>query len=538
MLDPQLGAGDRTEGNTMADQAGKLKGPDLKHGVSVGTVADGKLVLGHVDGEAVILARQGEDFFALGATCTHQGGPLAKGLVVDGGIRCPWHHACFELRTGLPSRPPALDPVDCYEVEVLAGVARVTRKRSVTKSGASIASPTSTGDGPPGDIVIIGGGAAGNCAAQTLRREGYDGTITILSADDVAPYDRTNLSKGILSGNMAVDANALHPASFYRENRIDLKLGARVERIDLDRRDVTLVDGSRVPYQALLLATGAEPIKLDIPGASLPHVHYLRSAADARRLIEGAKQAKRAVIIGASFIGLEVASGLSARGMEVHVVGKEAALMTNVLGTEVGAFLQTLHEDHGVIFHLDTTASTINEREVVLTNEETLAADLVVIGIGVRPRIALAEQAGLAVDRGVIVDRYLQTSAPGIYAAGDIALWPDPMTGERVRIEHWVVAEYQGQIAALNMLGRKQAYDAVPFFWTEQHDFGLAYVGHAVGFDQVEIDGDLERRDCTVSYRKNGRELAAAFVHRDHAGLVKEREFERSIAAAHGANTP
>lgn len=522
----------------MAGQPETLEGPDLNHGVSIGTISDGGIVLGHVDGQAVILARQGEAFFALGATCTHQGGPLAKGLVVDGGVRCPWHHACFDLRTGLPSRPPALDPVDCFEVEVLAGVARVTRKHPADESHPHASGPALPGDGVPAKIVIIGGGAAGNCAAQTLRREGYAGTITLLSADDAPPYDRTNLSKGVLSGDMAENANGLHPAEFYRENRIDLRLGARVERIDTEHHEVELADGTRVPYQALLLATGAEPVKLDIAGASLPHVHYLRSAADARRLIEGANRARKAVIVGASFIGLEVASGLCARGIEVQVVGRESALMTNVLGRELGAFLQTLQEDHGVAFHLDTTASAINEREVVLSNEETLEADLVVIGIGVRPRIVLAERAGLAIDRGVIVDRYLQTSTTGIYAAGDIARWPDPMTGERLRIEHWVVAEHQGQIAALNMIGRNQPYDAVPFFWTEQQGFGLAYVGHAVGFDQVEIDGDPAQLDCTVSYRKNGRELAAAFVHRDHAGLLKEREFERIVAADNKAKAP
>lgn len=515
----------------MAGQGGSLEGPDLKHGVSVGTISDGGIVLGHVDGQAVILARQGQEFFAIGATCTHQGGPLAKGLVVDGGVRCPWHHACFDLRTGLPSRPPALDPVDCFEVEVLAGVARVTRKHPAAEPAAPAVGAVEPDDGTPAAIVIVGGGAAGNCAAQTLRREGYTGTITVLSADEAAPYDRTNLSKGVLSGDMAEDANALHPVAFYRDNRIDLRLGTRVERIDTEHREVVIADGTRVPYQALLLATGAEPVRLDIAGASLPHVHYLRSAADAQRLIEGANGARRAVIVGASFIGLEVASGLCARGIEVQVVGRESALMRKVLGAELGSFLQALHEEHGVVFHLDTTASAINEREVVLASEETLAADLVVIGIGVRPRIALAEQAGLAVDHGVIVDEYLQTSAPDIFAAGDIAVWPDPRTGEPVRIEHWVVAEHQGQTAALNMIGRKQPYDAVPFFWTEQQGFGLAYVGHAAGFDQVEIDGDLAHQDCTISYRRNGRELAAAFVHRDHAGLLKEREFERIVAA-------
>lgn len=516
----------------MADDTKTLEGPDLRIGVGIDRLADGGILLGHVDGKSVVLARQGDKFFALGAICTHQGGPLADGLVVDGGIRCPWHHACFDLHTGLPGRPPALEPVDCYEVQVTGGKATVARKRPPTKPAPLTRAQAVTGEALPASIVIIGGGAAGICAAQTLRREGYTGPVTMLSADDAAPYDRTNLSKGVLSGDIDEDANELHPAQFYRDNDIDLRLGARVERIHTAESEVELADGERVAYQALLIATGAEPVKLDVPGASLSHVHYLRSAADSRRLLTQARSAKSAVIIGASFIGLEVASALCARGIEVHVVGRETGLMANVLGKELDAFLQKLHEKKGVIFHLETTASTINEHEVILTNEETLQTGLVVVGIGVRPRLELAEAAGLAVDRGVIVDRYLRTSAPGIYAAGDIALWPGPLTGERVRIEHWVVAQHQGQTAALNMLGRKKPYDAVPFFWTEQQGFGLAYVGHAAGFDDVRIEGDLDERDCTVSYLKGGRELAAAFVHRDHAGLLKELEFERLIHAA------
>ncbi len=520
----------------MAETAEPLEGPDLGRGVAVDKLADGGILLGHVDGAAVVLAREGDRFFALGAICTHQGGPLAEGLVVDGAIRCPWHHACFDLRNGLASRPPALDPVASYEVEVAGSTAVVSKRGGDALADTHHRDSTPGRNGAPESIVIIGGGAAGIRAAQTLRREGYAGTVTMLSADNAAPYDRTNLTKGVLGGDIDEDANDLLPATFYQNNRIDLRLGARVDRIDTERREVELTGGTRVPYQALLIATGAEPVKLDIPGASLSHVHYMRSAADYKRLIEAVGKSKSAVIIGASFIGLEVASGLRARGLEVHVVGKEPSLMAKVLGVQLGEFLKTLHEDHGVIFHLDTTASVINAHEVVLTNEETLQADLVVIGIGVRPRTELAEQAGLDVDHGVIVDKFLQTSMPGIFAAGDIALWPDPRTGVPVRIEHWVVAERQGQTAAMNMMGHKQPYQAVPFFWTEQHGFGFAYVGHAAKFDQVDIDGEIDQRDCVISYSRDGRELAAAFIHRDHAGLVKELEFERLIAAFVRAN--
>ncbi len=377
--------------------------------------------------------------------------------------------------------------------------------------------------------MIIGGGPAGNMAAETLRTEGYTGRITMLSADTALPADRPNLSKDYLAGRAPEEWTLLRPADFYEENAIDVRLSTRVARIDTGQSAVELVDGSRLSYGALLLATGAEAVKLDVPGGNLDHVHYLRTLDDSRALLAEAAKARKAVIVGASFIGLEVASSLRAHDVEVHVVGPDAVPMARVLGPELGSFIRSVHERHGVTFHLGRTAVSIDEHGVTLDNKERIDADLVVVGIGVRPALALAEQAGLTIDRGVLVNQFLETSAQHVFAAGDIARWPDPRSGEAIRVEHFVVAERQGETAARNMLGRREPFDAVPFFWTEQHDLSIAYVGHAEKWDEIVIDGSIEGRDCAISYLSKGRRQAVALVHRDFAGLLAEFEFEQQV---------
>ena len=524
----------------MSEDKPKLSGPDLAQGVDVATIPDSDMLLGHVRGEPVLLVRRGEEFFAVGATCTHYGAPLVDGLLVDNTIRCPWHHACFSLDTGEVERAPALCAVPVWRVEQVRDEARqytpVEQKVNMVyvreklqparRSNTTTTAPSDT----PQSIVIVGSGGAGNAAALMLREEGYAGAITMLSADQSPPYDRPNLSKGTLAGTGDAVVTPPPTLSFYREQRIDLRLNTRVARIDSAHKRIELGDGSACDYDRLLLATGADPVHLDLPGSDLPHVRYLRTQADCDALIASAKKAKRAVVIGASFIGLEVASSLRARKLSVDVVGREAIPMENVLGAEVGGFIRRLHEQHGVTFHLAASPASIDATGVTLDNGTRLDADLVLIGVGVKPNLALAQQAGLAVDRGVTVDEYLQTSMPGIYAAGDIARWPDRLTGECIRVEHWVVAERQGQTAARNMLGMRERFDAVPFFWTEQYDFGLAYAGHAAPFDKVQIEGDLEKRDCKISYSRGGRQLAVAMIHRDLVGLRAEVAFECVIA--------
>ena len=300
-----------------------------------------------------------------------------------------------------------------------------------------------------------------------------------------------------------------------------------VTSIDVDARELALGDGSKLGYDRLLLATGAEPVRLPLPGMDLPHVHTLRTFADCRAIIAHAATAQRAVVLGASFIGLEVAASLRARELEVHVIAPEKVPMERVLGPQLGDFVRKLHEQHGVIFHLGDTATAIDAHQVVLKSGGTIGADLVVAGVGVRPRLALAEKAGLVIDRGVIVNEYLETSVPGIFAAGDIARWPDPHSGTPIRVEHWVVAQRQGQTAALNMLGRREKFDAVPFFWSQHYDVPINYVGYAEAWDDVAIDGDIAARDCALRYKRNGRIVAVATIYRDAESLMAEAEMER-----------
>ena len=504
----------------MVDQKAPPAGPDLAQGVALSEFA-GNTLLGHVGDDEVLLVRSGSEIFAIDAHCSHYHGPLAEGLVTGEGIRCPWHHACFDLRTGEAARAPALAPLAVWKVERDAERIVIREKREQPKP--SVKGPVDA----PGQIVIVGGGAAGFAAAEMLRRQDYRGSIVMLSNEAAAPVDRPNLSKDYLAGSAPEDWLPLRPDDFYAEAKIDLRLKTEVTSIDTKARKIATSSGEAIPYDRLLLATGAEPVRLPIPGADQPHVHVLRSLADCRAIIAQADGARRAIVIGASFIGLEAAAALRARNVEVHVVGLEARPMERVLGPEMGDFVRSLHEEHGVIFHLGDTVTGIDGKRATLKSGGVIEADVVVVGVGVRPRLALAEKAGLAIDRGVTVNKYLETSVSGIYAAGDIARWPDPHSGENIRVEHWVVAERQGQTAARNMLGQNEVFDAVPFFWSQHYDVPINYVGHAERWDEIAVDGDIAGKDCLLRYKSGGRVLAVASIYRDVASLEAEVAMEK-----------
>lgn len=517
----------------MASDKKRPEGPDFSaDGLALAELADGAMVLGHVSGgDSVLLIRRGEDVFAVGAKCTHYGAPLAKGLLVGDMVRCPWHHASFDIRTGEAIRAPALDPIACWTVERRNDRVYVLGKHERSPLAPAAAGRAMVRDAQPASVGIIGGGAAGSAAAEMLRREGYQGRIVMFDDDPAAPYDRPNLSKDYLAGDLPAAQLALRPNDFYEKHGIEL-VRSTVQELEAGERRVVTVDGASQKFDRLLLATGAEPRALAIPGHDLPHVHVLRSLADCEALIALAAQARCAVIMGASFIGLEVAASLRKRGLEVHIVAPDATPLVKVLGAQLGTMVQQLHEQHGVVFHLEQSAASIEGNTVVLKSGERLQADIVVVGIGVQPRLDLANAAGLELDRGVSVNEYLQTSAPGIYAAGDIARWPDPHTGERIRAEHWVVAQRQGQAAARNMLGARQAFDDLPFFWSQHYDLSIRYTGHAENWDRIDIDGSINAKNFSLAFRRDQKTLAVASVKRDLQNLEAEAAMEQDDEAA------
>jgi NADPH-dependent 2,4-dienoyl-CoA reductase/sulfur reductase-like enzyme/nitrite reductase/ring-hydroxylating ferredoxin subunit len=493
-------------------------GPDFSQGIALRDVPAGITLPGRVGDEPVLLSNINGKLFAINGTCTHYGAALADGITDGSAVRCPLHHACFDLRTGVSLRAPALDPLDRWQVEIDGERAFVRAKLQ--------RQPTETLATDVRRIVIIGGGAAGLACAHELRRLGFVGEITMLSADADPPCDRPNLSKDYLAGTAPEEWLWLRGEDWYKENSIDLRLSTEVSRIDPSKRTVRCRSGDELPFDRLLIATGAEPNRLAVTGFDSPDVHTLRSVADARAIAAKAQAGARAVIIGASFIALEAAAALRHRGVEVDIVSVEEVPLDRVFGAELGVQIQQLHKRHGVRFHLGAVVAGFDGIAVRLADGNAIPADFVVVGIGVRPRTSLAETAGAEVDNGVSVDAYLETSVPGIFAAGDIAAYPQPATGERVRIEHWAVAERQGQVAAANMLGQRRRFKSAPFFWTEQYGVAIRYVGRGSGWDAVTVEGNLESGSLAARYFESGAHRATATIGRDRENLEDELRLE------------
>jgi NADPH-dependent 2,4-dienoyl-CoA reductase/sulfur reductase-like enzyme/nitrite reductase/ring-hydroxylating ferredoxin subunit len=510
---------------------GELEGPDFSAGISLDDLAKNATIAGRVGNEAVLLSKFDDGLFAVSGSCTHYHADLADGLLSRGTVRCPWHHACFDLRSGRALRAPALDALDTWLVEVEGNIAFVRRKLEYKSTGQLEASNIEK-------IVIIGGGAAGLTCAHELRQLGFSGAVTMLSADQDPPVDRPNLSKDYLAGSAPDEWMPLRSDSWYRDNEIDLRLDTEVVRIDPVARRVHTRTGDEVGYDRLLIATGSEPNRLTGNGFDHDAVVTLRSFADARAIAARVTHGTTAAVVGSSFIGLEAAAALRKRGVEVHVIAPEKMPFERLLGEQVGLFLKALHERNGVRFHLGTSVTSFANRAVLLADGQAISADIVLVGIGVRPRTSLAVSAGIEAPAGIAVDAFLRTVVPDIFAAGDIAAYPDPVTGEPTRIEHWVVAEQQGQAVAANMLGLRKRYQAVPFFWTKQYDVSVRYVGRASQWDEVVIDGDVSARDFIARYYDKGVHRASAGVGRDREMLEEERHFERLIAQAQSEASP
>lgn len=480
---------------------------------AIDDLAEGAMRTVEIGGEKILLARAGGRFHAVAATCPHAGAPLADGVLMDGTVICPWHKAAFCVATGKRQEPPAVDDLARFPVRVADGRVLV----SIDEPCASDEAPV--GDlGDPRCMAIVGSGAAGALAAQTLREEGFRGRVVLIGEDTRLPYDRTVLSKYALSGRQGGEKTPLQNEAYYARHRIE-RLAATVTSLDPEARTLTFGDGRSLRYDAALVATGGHPRALDRPGHDLAGVHRLRTAADAEAIVGAAKTASQAVVIGAGFIGLEAAASLRERGLAVAVVAPEDAPLQKPLGAEVGTIFRRVHEREGVVFHLNEEVATLegdggHVRQVRLKSGLVLPADVVVVGLGITPATGLVQGIGRCDDGALAVDAELRV-ADGLFAAGDIAAFPLRGTGPRVRVEHWRVAEQQGAVAALNMMGRHVPYAAVPVFWTIHFMKRLDYVGHSERWDSVVIEGDREKPAFLAYYIEGGRVAAVAGWGRD-----------------------
>jgi 3-phenylpropionate/trans-cinnamate dioxygenase ferredoxin reductase subunit len=362
-------------------------------------------------------------------------------------------------------------------------------------------------------FVIVGASLAGAKAAETLRAEGFDGRVILIGEETERPYERPMLSKEYLRGDKPAAKLYVHDEGFYADNDIQLLTGTRVASFDPAAHDVTLDDGSRMPYSRLLLSTGASPRRLPLPGTDLPGVRYLRQMGDSDALRAAIIAAGRVVVIGAGWIGSEVAASARQLGAEVAIVAPGPVPLERVLGPEIGSVYRDLHAEHGVDLHLstqiDAIVGSVAAQGVRTTDGSVIEGDLVVVGVGVSPRDELAREAGLTVENGIVVDEFLRTSAADVFAAGDVAATWNPMYNKRIRMEHWANALNQGQAAARNMLDQNTAYAKLPYFYSDQYDLGMEYNGYAADWDRIVVRGDVGGRDFLAFWLKGGRVLAA-----------------------------
>jgi NADPH-dependent 2,4-dienoyl-CoA reductase/sulfur reductase-like enzyme/nitrite reductase/ring-hydroxylating ferredoxin subunit len=498
-------------------------------------LAEGVPLRRSIGGKEFLVVRRGERVSVCGNRCPHQGATLSEGILSGEEVVCPCHGARFDLRDGRLSSPPALDGIPVYQVrvegrEVFVGPVREENPfppaGPAPPAAAEVRGRGSAQQGPArrgsarrgGSIGIVGAGAAGHAAAEELRRAGFAGRIVLIGAEPDPPYDRTALSKGFLAGEIPAETLPLRGRELYEQLSIELLLGCRVAGVEPGSRTAVLADGRRLAFERLLLATGGLPRRLPIPGADLPGCFLLRSRSDGQALRAAVREAQErggeAVILGAGLIGLEVAASLRRAGLAAAVIAPEEIPLAAVFGERVGAWIRRLHEEKGVRFHLGRTVREIRGdgrvREVALSDGTRLAAEVVVIGAGIVTAVEYLAGTGLVRDGEVAVDGRLETAAPGLYAAGDIARVPGARGGRPERVEHWASAQRQGRHAARAMLGAANPYAEAPFFWTDQFDRSLKRVGPAGGWDRIVYRGAVEAGDFLAGYFLGDRLVAAA----------------------------
>ena len=475
------------------------------------TVAETEVLVGRVAGQ----------YYATGAYCPHYGAPLADGVLSGSRIVCPWHHACFSIISGDQEEPPGFDALPQFPVRIRGDDIIV----SVPDDAPERRTPDMAQPDPQADervFAILGAGAAGAAAAETLRQAGFQGRIVLITAEPHLPYDRTVLSKSSIAEGQE-QVGGLREVGFYQRHGIEVLTATPVARVDTTAQQIEFMDGEELSYHTLLVATGSSPRRLNVGGTELSGVFPLRTPEDAQRIITAAKNGTRGVIIGASFIGMECAASLRQREVEITVVAPESVPLEFVLGRDVGQMYKNLHEEHGMTFVLGAEVEQIGGEDrvekVVLRGGQEIEADFVVLGVGVRPATEFLRGVERNEDESISVNAHLRVEGKNrpLYAAGDIAMFPDPRSGEPIRIEHWRVAQQQGRVAAFNMAGIEKTFDQVPFFWTRQYDLSLAYVGHAKEWDEVVLEGNLEQHDFLAYYIKGEQVLAVAGMGRDQA---------------------
>ncbi|WP_043201257.1 FAD-dependent oxidoreductase [Pseudomonas putida] len=438
--------------------------------------------------EELILIRQGDQVHAYQGNCPHAGAPLDEGVVCGGLLVCPWHKAAFAVDDGVVCEPPALADLRRYKAWVKGD------EVWVDDQPLPVIDPPRHSDARC--FVVVGAGAAGSAAVATLLAHGFAGRLVWIDQERQPAYDRTALSKFVIAGQMAPDeVPALLEADALRKGHLERKHG-KVRTLNSQKRQLTLVDGQQIEYDACLLATGAKALRPDIPGVDLPGVFTLRSREDAAQLLDAAEPGQPVVIVGDGFIGLEAASALCEYGVQVHVVTRHEIPLAKQLGDRIGRSIRELHERKGVTFHGPTEVQRIeggdNVEAVLLANGERLPTPLVLLGIGVKPATAFLQGVQLTEDKSLRVDAEMR-AADGLWAAGDIVTFP--LLGRPVRIEHWRLAQQHGVIAAANMLGEQRRYADVPFFWTYQHGSTYEVLGHAREWNRIEFVGEPEKGD-------------------------------------------